>query len=391
MKGFKTSPKNGFSLIEMSVALVALGALVSVALTVAPKLMKEGTDSGHPTAVPSKELLNMAEGGILAFIAVNNRLPCPDSSNRDGREDCGGGGVGDLPWRSLGFSAPLADISETPVRYGVYRDSGAKADLAAITNLFQPSIPRNTSSQNNLLDFCTALRNATLRPESGNIIHTRDEGGNVANQAFILASGHGFDADGDGANGSFDGLNVSGVSFERPGAKRSRTYDDVVRSVGLMDLSSRLSCSLMMTSVNSLAMLATADEFRVEQSKYSHSNAQWNAEMVSWDIADAALSTIATTADICVAGAQLVCDAPAAPCGTPGAIAMDVVGLGGAVLQQVLAFVNMAERIAAKVIADNYRDIAEGLLDDAKASAAISNARAIKADDNAHFGTETTP
>lgn len=147
----------------------------------------------------------------------------------------------------------------------------------------------------------------------------------------------------------------------------------------------------MMSSVNSLAMLSTADEFRVEQSKYSHSNAQWNAEMVSWDIADAALSTIATTADICVAGAQLVCDAPAAPCGTPGAIAMDVVGLGGAVLQQVLAFVNMAERIAAKVIADDYRDIAEGLLDDAKASAAVSKARAIKADDNAHYGTETTP
>ncbi|MBF0371012.1 MAG: prepilin-type N-terminal cleavage/methylation domain-containing protein [Magnetococcales bacterium] len=388
----------GFSLIEMSVAMVVLGILVGAGLSVAPQLLKEGEQAGHPTAVPSDQLLDMAEGGLLAFLATHNRLPCPDSSNEDGLEDCGDNlSVGEYPWRSLGFSAPLADSSETPVRYGVYRYSHSStledADLADATekNRFIPSIPGYTASEFNLLDFCTALRNAIKRPEDSSMIHTVDEDGIIVNPAFILVSGHSFDAEGDAVNGSFDGRNEAGVDFEQPSKDRSRTYDDVVRSVGLFDLSSRLSCGLMMASANSLAMLATADEFRVEQAKYATSNGEWNVEMTGWDIADAALGTIGNAADICVAGAQLVCDIPASPCGSTSAIAMDVVGLGGAVLQQILGFVNLAERTAALIIAKEHQATAEELEEAAQASAEISKARAIKADENAHFGTETTP
>ncbi|MBF0186398.1 MAG: prepilin-type N-terminal cleavage/methylation domain-containing protein [Magnetococcales bacterium] len=396
MRGASPRGSAGFNLLEMSVALVVLGIMVGTTLSVAPKLLKEGEQAGHATSIPSPELLDMAEGGLLAFIAAHNRLPCPDSVNRDGVEDCSGGAVGDYPWRSLGFSAALADASETPLRYGVYRysqsDAVADADLADPTgkNRYIPTIPNHQSNQFNLLDFCTALRNAAHRSEDASLIHTLNNG-IIINPAFILVSGHSFDADGDAVNGSFDGRNESGVSFDHPGLEKSATYDDVVRTVGLFELSSRLSCALMMTSANTLGILSTSDEYRVEKAKYDVSNAEWNVEMNKWDIADSALSALGNAADICLAGAQLACDAPAAPCGAGASITMDVIGLGGAVFQQILGFASMAERIAALVIIEGHLDVYKSLQTQMEDTAAISKARAIKADENAHFGTETTP
>ncbi len=133
--------QRGFTLIELVVVLVVLGLLALFAVELIPKL----TDRIRldQTVVS----LEQAKEAVTGFVLANNRLPCPDTNN-NGLEGGGASGVcaatdrvGVLPFRSMGLPGPALDRSRLPLRYGVYRNAGVSADLATLTELFEPALP----------------------------------------------------------------------------------------------------------------------------------------------------------------------------------------------------------------------------------------------------------
>ncbi|MGA8262111.1 MAG: prepilin-type N-terminal cleavage/methylation domain-containing protein [Arenicellales bacterium] len=131
---------SGFTLIELAIALVVLGLLAMLAVDLLPKL----TDRIRLDQTKVDE--TKVDKAVVGFALAHNRLPCPDTNN-NGQEGgasgtCAAGDVvGTLPYRSMGLPGPALDEARLPLRYGVYRDSADGADLAALTELFEPALP----------------------------------------------------------------------------------------------------------------------------------------------------------------------------------------------------------------------------------------------------------
>ena len=124
---------NGFTLIELALILVILGVIAILAIQLVPKL----TDRFRLDETASN--LQELEDSIIGFAYQNNRLPCPDTTNT-GIEDCTAD-VGTVAYNSLGLSGPAIDEARLPLRYGVYRNAGSNADLADLSELFEPALP----------------------------------------------------------------------------------------------------------------------------------------------------------------------------------------------------------------------------------------------------------
>ncbi len=307
---------SGFTLIELSMLMVIVGMLLLIAAQAIPLLSeRERLDTTDLTIDDVSEAL-------VSFAAINSRLPCPDT-NGDGLEGAAGicdltDDIGRVPYRELGFSDPILDEANLPVRYAVYRNPDDTADLAALPNRFIPVLPGNpptartytspgvlelltfpsvpisdyitatginttrvTSSALNDLDFCLALRNAKIATTDTNYVHTL-EGTNRPNSAFALVSGGVEDADGDGADFAFDGVNEGvGVEFESPARRRNDSstaalvYDDLVFAMPFNLLESKLSCAAATISVTASANVAIAAAHGLVQGE----DAQWGAEL----------------------------------------------------------------------------------------------------------------
>lgn len=130
-----------FTLIELAVVFVVLGLIAVLIMKLLPAL----TDRMRLDETES-ELQQQVDEAVVGFALANNRLPCPDTS-KDGFEGGSGGcepsdEVGRLPFRDMGLPEPALDEARRPIRYGVYRNAGAKADLAVLEeNLFEPALP----------------------------------------------------------------------------------------------------------------------------------------------------------------------------------------------------------------------------------------------------------
>lgn len=129
----------GFTLIELALSLLVLGLIAALILALLPQL----TDRMRldETGVET----DLVDEAVVGFALANNRLPCPDT-NDDGLEGGAGGcepadEVGRLPFRDLGLPGPALDEARLPLRYAVYRNPGADADLVTLEERFEPALP----------------------------------------------------------------------------------------------------------------------------------------------------------------------------------------------------------------------------------------------------------
>lgn len=128
----RAARQRGFSLVELSIVLLALGVL---GWAVAGSYGNAGTVRDRDGAVQTAETLREA---LRAFALRNGRLPCPDSAGTGWEGDAAGACIdgveaGWLPYRTLGLDVPQAALRAA---YGVYRNkaaTGGDADLAVAT------------------------------------------------------------------------------------------------------------------------------------------------------------------------------------------------------------------------------------------------------------------
>lgn len=228
--------QRGFSLVELAVVLVVLGLATLLLVHFL------GVAAHERREVVSRGLLQRADDALLAFAVVNSRLPCPDG-DADGREDCGTGQVGRLPYRTVG----LPDVRARQVRYGLLRRAGSApsddADLGRRLDRYYPmKVYEDTATlfplgEANGLDLCWALRNAQQKTDDPAFLHvtSADTASGIAHVAYALAlprSGDRFGGEQVDDRPSFD-------SPRRPGAAG---FHDHVAAVGLDQLWARMNC-----------------------------------------------------------------------------------------------------------------------------------------------------
>ncbi len=232
-----TRNQRGFSLVELAIALVAMG-LVTLLLV---QFMQMATHERRETA--GRDLLKRADDAVLAFAMVNSRLPCP-ASNTNGLEDCGAGQVGLLPYRTLG----LPDASARLMRYGVLRRPTAPdqgADLATLIDRFAPMrvfgggvATEYPLGNRNGLDLCWALRSAQAAPVDARFLHvTRTDSPSTIDDHVAYAVA--LPAPGERFGGQQAG---TAPAFDSPRRGSGLGYSDRVLAVGLDQLWTRMRC-----------------------------------------------------------------------------------------------------------------------------------------------------
>lgn len=114
--------QHGFTLLEIAIVLVVIGLALAATIVPVGRLIQSGQ------AGSNQARLDSALEALLAFAAINGRLPCPDRTG-DGLEDrragadpatfgCAGNLYeGFLPWVTLGV--PQGDYWGTRLRYRV--------------------------------------------------------------------------------------------------------------------------------------------------------------------------------------------------------------------------------------------------------------------------------
>ncbi|MBL8382414.1 MAG: type II secretion system protein, partial [Burkholderiales bacterium] len=114
--------QNGFTLTEIAIVMLILGLVIAAGITPLTRLIQSSQIASN------QERLEAAREALLAFAAVNGRLPCPDRTG-DGIEDqrtladpvgfgCAGNLYeGFLPWATLGVQQ--TDYWGTRLRYRV--------------------------------------------------------------------------------------------------------------------------------------------------------------------------------------------------------------------------------------------------------------------------------
>lgn len=246
--------QRGFSLVEMGVALVVLGLLVTTAFTF------WRLNAQQTVVRAERHAAHDAQTALLAFAQAHARLPCPDT-NGNGLEGGASGCVatdvvGTFPWRTVGVFAPAV----RDMRYGVYRAPDAAAahadvDLAVAKDRYRPLVVTGSPpagndvllGNSNLLDFCFALQTGgrDMAVHADRLRVASDAAGaNVRHMAFVLVAPGLLDADGNGRK--LDGLNAAATAanplFDHGARPLSESYDDQVLAEGFDTLFAELGC-----------------------------------------------------------------------------------------------------------------------------------------------------
>lgn len=365
----------GFSLIELAVVLVVIGASGMVFWQFLPRLK-----SLPVMAKLTAPTLSRAEDALNGYILANSRLPCPDTTGT-GVEDCSVSAsvappsVGWLPFKTLGIS-----LSER-VRYGVYRAPAVApatvatdGDLAALKNRHTPLLPPGFSKRHsNGLDFCAALRNLAATPGTVLTTNIMLNGPQTVPIAYGLAVAGATDADGDGS--LFDGLNVVAGQFAASGTAHSSTYDDQTTTVGITELFTRLGCASRLAEANSAARAAYAaydtDQFAIRYVDFRN----FAMRVRRRNVQAARVGVAIATADLAISVGT----------GWSG-VALTAVSAGGAgggvaaaVAAGAAATLSLAAAIASKVLADQALVFAYSQLPPAQAFKAATAADLIAA------------
>lgn len=225
--------QRGFSLIELSVVLLATGLLGwAVASGYGNAAALQDRDRARQSAESLRE-------GLRAFALRNGRLPCPDTGGSGWEGDaagaCASGAeAGWLPYRSLGLDLPPDALRAA---YGVYRNrnaTGGDADLAVATE--RTGDAAGTPGYRNARDLVAGL--AIAGRQALTTAHVRLTGDDAAEGAVDCAanvrSHPAFfivvpleDRDGDGNR--FDAPHTAGAPCAyAPGTALRSDRDDVV-------------------------------------------------------------------------------------------------------------------------------------------------------------------
>ena len=243
----------GFTLLELSFMLAAMAGLVLVLAYLTADLFAQRQN------IEGEHLLTLADAQVREFAAHKGRLPCPDT-NADGVEDCSPapGTKGFLPYRTLGLSTNTYVVGETPLRYGVYRNSTADADLAVRALRFSPrnsdgkTYPETSASLANSADFCVALATAHKQAVSTHHTYVAYPGGSRQNMAYAIAFAGSSDRDRSGSR--YDLLNSdNSAGFQARNTAPATDYDDKTVHRGFDELYVGLKCEVVLRSLDFVA------------------------------------------------------------------------------------------------------------------------------------------
>ncbi|MDT8407748.1 MAG: type II secretion system protein [Methylococcales bacterium] len=247
--------QQGYSLIELSVTLVALGVFVAGISYVVPQLTQRFTQKASVVSFQQLDEI------ILGFVYANGRLPCPAKSVGSGVEDCALT-EGFLPYLDLRMTAQPLNPQGIAVRYGVYRVSDAAsgmrdADLATLKERYQhfrveldnnaPQGALRTAepAQANSLDFCQAISAAYQDQIESRLFDAVEVRDNAQREhiAYVIADAGLTDKDQASPSSLYDGRNREGKVFEQPTRAVSEAYDDLVHVVYFNELWDKLGCT----------------------------------------------------------------------------------------------------------------------------------------------------
>lgn len=423
----------GFSLIEMSVALLALGLVLLAATAFWQQSARTRA------SVIQQTVQTQARQALVGFLYARNRLPCP-AADATGTESCqiSGGGlrkVGYVPWRTLGFPRPEAGR----LRYGVYREASPTAaldrDLATATDRMNPlrvptpnprpvngdapnshappfpvasegligqsqsgnpALPLNAScnasstppcptgglASVNQIDVCLALNTASklnVAPAGQLAVQFDTDRRPVA---FVVVAPGLLDADGDGQG--FDGANAgasdANPTFEAASKAITDQYDDQVLAVSHAELFSELNCAAGLSATVHSHFDAAIGAFVMERAMYDYRDQLYiNIKLAEADVASAAAGVLSAAAATVDAG-QAVVSATGDAFASVGARSFQI-GLAAAGV--VLAVIGDAAAAASVILAAASLASAQQTHDDFKARTTAMTDLSISINQNA--------
>jgi prepilin-type N-terminal cleavage/methylation domain-containing protein len=406
---------SGFTLVEISVALLALG-IVLLGATVFWQ-----QSASVRVADVQQDIQDQARQSLVGFLYTHHRLPCP-ATDANGSESCASAGglrqVGYVPWMTLGLPRPEAGR----LRYGVYREASATAstdrDLASARDRMNPlrvatpnPRPANGRAPNgsappiplasegllgatqsgnaasplnaacnpsssppcpiggaasvNLIDVCLALNTAS----GVGVAPTGQLGVRMAATrravAFVVAAPGLLDADGDGQG--FDGANASASdanpTFESSSLSVTNLYDDQVLAVSHAELFSKLHCATGLAAISHTHFNTATGAFVLERGLYDYRD-QLYVDIMLARAKEAAASAGEAAALVVVAAAvQAGFSAAADTTMSLGArapqIALAVVAGVTAVVAEVAAALAIEAAVSSRELAeDTHNDFA---------------------------------
>ena len=393
----------GFTLVEISVALLALGLVVWGAVAFWQQ------SAGQRVSALQLDVQQQARQSVLGFLYARHRLPCP-AADANGVESCSlaGGGlrqVGFVPWQTLALPRPESGR----LRYGVFREASATAhldrDLAVAQDRMNPlrvrtpnPRPQNGSAPNgnapplpvataglnsacnpanappcslggaasvNQVDVCLALNTAsdTATAPAGSLGVM--SAGVRRPAAFAIAAPGLLDADGNGQ--AFDGANATASdaspTFESSNPRATHAYDDTVLAASHAELFAMLGCETGLSVAAHAHFNAATGAFVLERALYDYRDQLY--VMVKLAEADVAAATAGVTSAIAggADAAQAMLSAVADTTMSVGArsfqIGLAAVGIAAAVAGGIAAGVSMGLAVDSLVDAqDTHNEFA---------------------------------
>ncbi|MFY3386648.1 prepilin-type cleavage/methylation domain-containing protein [Paracidovorax sp. MALMAid1276] len=391
----------GFTLVELSLVLLALGLILPGAV------IFWQLSERHRVAGVQMDAQQQSRQALVGYLHSHYRLPCP-AADTNGVESCTDGTdirqMGYLPWRTLSLPRPEAGR----LRYGVYRaPSGATMaaapqdrDLAVVRDRMNPlrvrtpdpkpqnhteapnpnsppipavlpslnSVLGMTQSGNdaaplnpacdaaadpacplgvvnavNLIDICLALNTASddLVAPAGRL--ATQVGANRRIAAFVVAAPGLLDAQGNGQ--AFDGANATASNadptFASPAQAVSDQYDDIVLAASHYELFTELQCGAALSAISHAHFNVATGAFVMERAMYDYRDQLYIAVVLARaDVAAAAAGALSAAAGSLDAAKEMV-----------SAVADTTMSVGARAFQIALAAVGIGLAVASDIAA----------------------------------------
>lgn len=399
----------GFTLIEISVTLLALGFVLLGATA-----FWQHSARVRVAAVQQNTQAQVKDA-LVGYLYANHRLPCP-AADTTGTESCLNGTsarkVGFVPWRTLGLPSPAAG----QLRYGVYREASATAavdrDLAAIRDRMNPlrvrtpsptpangnapngnapplpvasagllgatqsgnpasplnaacnasnspPCPSGSAASANTIDVCLALNTASAIGAAPADQLGVQVGGARRAVAFVVAAPGLLDAQGNGQ--TFDGVNATATdadpTFASASLSATNLYDDQVLAVSHAELFSELHCGTSLAAASHTHFDTATGAFVLERALYDYRDQLYvKIKLAEADVAAAAAgnaSAIAAGIDAGQAVVSATGDAFASAGARSFQIGLAAVGVGLAVVGAAASIAGTIDAAASLVEAQN--------------------------------------